>query len=119
MARFIKCSVTEVNFNGSFFSRNDPLNIDLCRSIHKSEYEVYTDFPHAEYRPSIVFVGVSIEWIYPDEESRDKDYERIVNNLGGDRSVFTDEQIAILKGIIYEKQTIHKNLKHFEYDETC
>lgn len=75
MIKFITSSAEKSNYNGHV-RFNNPINIYWVNSIEKSEYEYYG---HKNYR--IYFSGIGKEWVYDDEDLRDKDYEKILKNF--------------------------------------
>lgn len=77
MAHFIKCSVKAVPYRRGEIVTNKPVNIDLCKSLTKSQFAWYPDNIGL---PSITFNGTEVEWVFPDLKSRDDEFERIASN---------------------------------------
>jgi hypothetical protein len=76
MAKFVKPSVQETSYRSDVV-HNNPVNIDKVTQVEKKQFQWYPDNIGI---PGIYFHGIDIRWAYPDEASRDKDYEAIVNN---------------------------------------
>lgn len=71
---FVVCSEERVNYIGGYVT-NHPVNVSLCKSIRKFRHRHYSD---NEGIPAIEFQGCGATWVYEDEETRDKDFWRIV-----------------------------------------
>jgi len=74
---FISCSIEKVRYMRGEFIYNHPINLSLCISISKSNYSWY---PDNIGKPSIKLNGCDQEWVYNNEEEREIDYLKIVNN---------------------------------------
>lgn len=77
MAYFIKSSIDGITYRRGEFVRNDPVNIDLCKSISKEKFAWY---PDNTGKPSIKFHGCKTEWVYDNKQDRDADFERVAAN---------------------------------------
>lgn len=83
MTEFVICSVPELLYRNSDI-KNEPINIALCWSLNKTQIKWY---PDNIGMPGIQFwIGdkekFSRHWIYPDEKTRDADYERLLKLYG-------------------------------------
>lgn len=85
MILFVRCSLEKVKRDWALsiypeqktdIWYNDPVNLDLCYSFQKSTW--LTGFPSIIFS----FYHASIDWIYDNEEDRDKDYNRLLTIYG-------------------------------------
>ncbi|MDD5149804.1 MAG: hypothetical protein PHC28_04900 [Flavobacterium sp.] len=70
MSKFICCDIDSIKINGTTIC-NNPVNIELCTSIKKKDNKNH----HL-----IIFDGLTAEWAYITKESRDIQFDNIVNN---------------------------------------
>ena len=79
MAHFIKCSETEIEIktsqNNTQIYVNHPINIERIDYISK---EFYNNTHQDIYK--IEFSRIGLSWFYNNEEDRNKDYNKIINN---------------------------------------
>lgn len=78
MAHFIKCSCESVTIKDGYGNneivKNYPINIDFVKYITFNDNIIDNMY-------FIYFLGIDIKWRYIDKDERDRDYERITNNL--------------------------------------
>ena len=75
MPYFVKCTVESVMYGRDLIT-NNPVNLDCCKYIKKSKYNLY---PDNKGYPAITFEGCDAQWVYSSVEARDIDFERISN----------------------------------------
>jgi hypothetical protein len=75
MANFLECSVPSIEYLRGEIVKNDPVNLDRCKSIEKFQYRWY---PDNTGKPAIKFKGCDVEWVYKSESQRDEDWQRII-----------------------------------------
>lgn len=78
MAKFVCPTVSITKYLRGEIVENKPVNINLCKSISKDRFRWYPDNTGL---PCLVFHGCDVQWVYKDEDVRDYDYNRIVNNI--------------------------------------
>lgn len=74
---FVTSSVESIKYLRGETVVNKPVNLSLCKSIEKGKFNWY---PDNEGIPSIKFNGCDTQWVYNDEDTRNKDYEILKNN---------------------------------------
>jgi hypothetical protein len=75
MAKFLECSVPEIEYLHGRKIVNHPVNINLCVRIRRDQHKWY---PDNEGLPSIHFDGCNAEWVFKSYADRDADYERVL-----------------------------------------
>lgn len=85
MAKFVRCSVPEITYQGGAKITNNAVNIDLCTvmrlsTYYRAEINEHAWYPDTTGKPSIKFDGCDAEWVYNNEADRDADYQRIVTD---------------------------------------
>lgn len=78
MVHFVRCSIDGMKHK-EYYRTNDPININIVRSVCKSREKYY---PDNEGYPSIDFIFAHqdhITWVYEKEQEkiRDNDFQRI------------------------------------------
>lgn len=76
MKIFAECSVPNVTYLRGAVLVNRPVNLLLCKSLHTSTYHWY---PDNSGRPSIVFTGTDVEWVFDNVKQRDAEYRRLLD----------------------------------------
>ena len=76
-AEFIQPPIDHIEYMRGDKVYNHPVNISLCTSIRKGRLRWY---PDNIGRPSIVFEGCDVEWVFNSEEHRDRTYDQIAAN---------------------------------------
>lgn len=74
---FIIPSIDKVKYLRGEYIYNKPINLSLCKSIAKSKYMWY---PDNQGLFAIEFHGCDQRWVYEDNEKREADYQKIINN---------------------------------------
>jgi len=77
MTRFIKCPIENIRYRQDTID-NNPVNIELCKSILKSRLAYY---PDNTGKPTIKFKGCDTEWVFNNDESRNKEFEKILTKF--------------------------------------
>jgi hypothetical protein len=75
MPTFIECTVPSIIYLRGEVVVNDPVNLDLCKSLHKKNFAWY---PDNKGKPAIKFEGCDVEWVYESESQREEDWKRII-----------------------------------------
>lgn len=75
MPHFIECSIPSIVYLRGETRHNHPVNLDLCKSIHKSKMSWY---PDNVGKPSIMFDGADVEWAFDNADDRDSQFARII-----------------------------------------
>jgi len=76
MPFFIECSVPYIVYRRGEKVINNPINLDLCKSIKKSTLAWY---PDNTGKPEITFDGCDATWAFDTETSRDAEFDRIAS----------------------------------------
>lgn len=76
MIRFVVSEIAEITYLWGEKIKNRPVNIGLCTSITKSRENWY---PDNVGKPSMIFKGCNAQWVFDNEQDRDKEYERILS----------------------------------------
>lgn len=76
MAYFISCSVAQVKYLRGEIVKNNPVNLDLCKSIEKTKINWY---PDNTGKPAISFNGCDAKWVFDNELDRDTELEKIAS----------------------------------------
>jgi len=78
--KFVQCSYDKVDVIGSTLI-NSPVNLGLCICFTKAKYAPNAPSGGA-YAISFDFVADGeLKWVYPNEEARDEDYNRILEGV--------------------------------------
>jgi hypothetical protein len=76
MPYFITCIVPQIEYLRGETVKNNPINLDLCKSIEKTKFSWY---PDNIGKPSITFNGCDSRWVFDRKQDRDTEFERITS----------------------------------------
>lgn len=74
MPYFIECKTPSIKYRGQTVE-NIPVNLDLCKSVKKSNFIWY---PDNTGKPAITFKGNDVEWAFDSTSDRDREFSRVI-----------------------------------------